>query len=62
MTSPHREAEEKIKVGDKIRVGQLETICEGFANLNDQRMICTPYGNFAIKLVSRISQGDPHDR
>lgn len=52
-----------LKKGDKIRVGELETVVEyvvyaelDVTNLGSQIMVGTPYGEFNIDLVEKIEE------
>jgi len=43
-----------LSVGDRIRVGELETVIEYFKGVDEDEMVGTPYGEFNICLVEKI--------
>ena len=48
-----------LKVGDKIRINDLETVVEYFTGVDEDEMVGTPYGEFAIGLVEKLEWGSP---
>jgi hypothetical protein len=50
-----------LSVGDKIRVGKLETVIEDFKNIEENKMVTTPYGEFNIELVEKIEDITPEN-
>lgn len=43
-----------LKVGDKIRIGALETEIEGFSKIAGQQMVSADYGDFNYDAIQRI--------
>jgi hypothetical protein len=48
--------EEDLKIGDRIKIGELETYVEDFTTVAGQRMITTPYGDFTFQIVKKIKR------
>ena len=48
--------EEDLKIGDKIKIGELETYVDDFITVAGQRMITTPYGDFSFQIVKKIKK------
>ena len=42
-----------LQEGDKISIGGLRTVVEGFNTIGNDIMVCTPYGEFNITLVQK---------
>ena len=51
----------ELKVGDRIRVGELETVIEYFKGIDEDEMVGTPYGEFNIGLVEKIEDHTPEN-
>lgn len=55
----------ELKVGDRIRVGELETVVESFRGIEGDEqfplMIGTPYGEFHSDLVKKIEEITPEN-
>jgi len=45
-----------LKVGDKVRIDKLETVVEYFTGVDEDEMVGTPYGEFAISLVEKVEE------
>lgn len=44
----------ELKIGDRIRVGQLETKVKGFSEVAGQQLVATDYGDFNPDLVEKV--------
>lgn len=46
----------ELKKGDKIKIGELETQVDGFTTITGQKLVSTPYGDFAPELVKKVEE------
>jgi len=46
--------EKDLKVGDRIKIGELETYVDDFTTVAGQRMVSTPYGDFSFQIIKKL--------